>query len=225
MFGKIEQGMVYLFLGKMGAGKTTNAAKEIERFHKNGDTIWLYNMEVMDYPKIKKGMEHAPILKLEKFADLWGTGEGLLVADEILSSELNSREWKDLGREVGQAFTHMRKLHMTGILLAQSWQMVEVNARRISSYARKFEGSRFFGRYYGFTEYEIDDAGEIVKMPEVEYSAAVRGFRFIQRKIYDLFDTDRLVEGMRQKITFKSAVVSDPDRTWTTPDEWLAPRM
>jgi len=220
-FGKIEEGTVGLFTGKMGTGKTTNAAAEIDNFHKAGQPIWLYNMTVTDYPKIKNGREHAPILKLENFPDLWGAGDGLLVVDEVHSSPLNARDWKELQRETGSVFTHFRKLHMTGILLAQSWQMVEINCRRICTYARKHEGSRLWGHFYGYTEHAIDEAGEVLKGEEVEYHSVVRGWRWIKRSIYDLFDTDQLVDGMRRKVTFRSAVLSDPERTWTTPDEWL----
>jgi len=221
MFGSIPRGEIGLFLGKMGTGKTTNAASQIAEFHRMGVPIWLHNMEVTDYPKIKKGQEHAPILKLEKIEDLWGAGEGLFVIDEVLSTVLNSREWKDLPADIQKLMTHIRKLHLTGLLLAQSWQMVEINARRVSSYARKYDGSRLFGRLYHYTEHAIDDSGEILKGEEVEYHSVVRGFRIVWRHVYDLFDTDQLVDGMRKKIMYRSAVASDPNRTWTTPDEWL----
>lgn len=208
MFGAIEQGQVHIFNGKMGAGKTTNAAREVLDFHKRGQPVWT-NFPVKQYPDIGKKKKHAPIWLEPDLSGILAMDGGLYIIDEAYLT-LNSRKWKDLPDKVFTAFRHVRKLHMTVVVLSQSWGDIDVSVKRIASTVRMFEGGRFFGHWYDFVEYSIDEMGEIIKGEPVEYQSARPGFRLIGKKTYDIFDTDYLFDSLREKRTWKSAVLNEP---------------
>jgi len=208
MFGRIQEGQVHIFNGKMGAGKTTNGARELLDFHKRKMPVWV-NFPVRSYPEIGK-KKHAPIWFEDDLSGILAMEGGLYVIDEAYLS-LNSRKWKDLPDKVFTAFRHVRKLHMTVIVLSQSWGDIDISVKRIASSVRMFEGGKWFGTVYPYTEYAIDENGEIIKSEPVEYISAVKGFRLIGRKTYNIFDTDFLFDSLREKRTWKSAVIENPN--------------
>lgn len=190
MFGSLEEGKIYIFYGKMGSGKTTNAIRQLFTYHRASKPVWL-NFPILDYPRGKKGEPHAPIFYEADPAGILAMRGGLFIIDEAYLT-LNSREWANLPKAVFTAFTHVRKLHMTVVVIAQSWMRIDKSIREVASYAREFRGGSFFGRLYNYTEYEVDEMGEIVKGEPVEYRSALRGLTIIRKPMYDIFDTDYL---------------------------------
>lgn len=188
LFGKVQQGKITIFYGKMGSGKTTNAMAQVLDFHRRGLPVWV-NFPVIGTPTVRSVA--APISREDDPAGILHMRGGLYVIDEAYLT-LNSREWASLPKEVFTAFTHVRKLDMTVVIIAQSWMRIDKSIREVSSIAREFRGSSFFGRAYRYAEYEIDEMGEIIKGEPVEYRAAMPGFSVIGRKVYDAFDTDYL---------------------------------
>jgi len=188
MFGRIAHGKITIFYGKMGSGKTTNAMAQVLDFHRRGLPVWV-NFPVTKLP-VYKG-DPAPVWREDDPSGILSMRGGLYVIDEAYMT-LNSREWANLDKKVFTAFTHVRKLDMTVVVIAQSWMRIDKSIREVSAYAREFKGSTLFGRAYGFVEYAIDEMGEIVKSEPVEYRSAMPGFSLIGRKVYDAFDTDFL---------------------------------
>jgi len=200
MFGHVEQGKVHIFFGKMGSGKTSNAVYEIQHFHKKGMPVWVnFPLTVED--------EGAPIWYEPDVSGLLCMEGGLFVIDEAYMV-LNSRKWKDLSDEVFLAFTHVRKLNMTVIVIAQSWKRIDLSIRELATTAREFTGGSLFGRMYKSTEYEVDEAGEIIKLSnpllEIEKESR-RRWSFFGEKTYKAFDTDHLFTHIKRKKTWVSA--------------------
>lgn len=193
MFGHVEPEATTIFAGKTGTGKTTNAMNEILHFWRQGKPVWV-NFPIAKLPEWKsKKIIEQPIWYEEDPAGILAMRGGLFVLDEAYL-KLNARKWQDLKDDVFVAFTHVRKLHMTVIVIAQSWMTIDVNVRRIAKNARLFHGSKFFGRLYNFEEYEINELGEIIKQPEPEYETAHRSFSLVPKATYEAFDTDYLFQ-------------------------------
>lgn len=245
MFGTIEEGLTYIFYGKKGSGKTTAAVSEILRFHKNGNPVWV-NFPIVQTPSTKGGLTlPAPILreddpagllsmgitKLESsgeytsmapFGDPLGPAGGLFVIDEAYQT-LNSRKWADLNPETFLGFTHGRKLHMTVIIIAQSYMRIDKSIREVCDKAREHHGIGLFGFLGGYTEYDVDELGDIIKAQPSEYVDHRTGKRWINKKAYKAFDTDHLFGHRFKPRTWKSAIVPPP--AWpASPSPKVAPR-
>jgi len=186
IFGKVAEGKISIFYGKMGSGKTTNAMSQVMDFWNKGKPVWV-NFPISKLPK-KKG-EESPIYFEDDPEGILSMREGLYVIDEAYL-KLNSRNWANLPPAVFVAFTHVRKLHMTVIVIAQSWMRIDKSIREVSTFAREFHGGKVFGKLYDFTEYQIDEMGDIIKGVPVEYQSAKGGFSLIRKSVYDAFDTD-----------------------------------
>lgn len=197
MFGAVNQGGISIFYGKMGSGKTTNAVAQILDFHKRGLPVWCnFHVDVPD--------GDAPIHYETDPEGILSMRGGLFVLDEAYLM-LNSREWASLPKNVFVAFTHVRKLDMTVIVIAQSWMRIDKSIREVSSFAREFRGSSLLGRLYNFVEYEINEMGEIIKGLPVEYEAASKGLSIIRKRVYESFDTDEMFGGAPVPRTWTSA--------------------
>jgi len=192
-FGRVQEGCISIFYGKMGSGKTANAMAQVLDFHRRGMPVWV-NFPIVKVPDASRS--RSPIYREDDPAGILHMQDGLFVIDEAYLT-LNSREWANLPKAVFTAFTHVRKLHMTVIVIAQSWMRIDKSIREVSAYAREFHGSSLFGRMYGYKEYEVDEMGEIIKSEPIEYRSAVRGFSIIRRPVYDAYDTDFLFSGSR----------------------------
>jgi len=218
MFGDIEEGKIYIFYGKMGSGKTTNAMRQVLSFHARGAPVWV-NFPILKLPPT---VDSAPVYYEPDPEGILEMRGGLYVLDEAYLT-LNSRDWASLSKKVFTAFTHVRKLDMTVIIIAQSWMRIDKSIREVTSRARQFQGSAFFGRVYPFTEYEVDEVGEIIKTEPVEYQTAMKAFSLIGRKVYDAFDTEYLFNSHTPKKSWPSAIGWTPE---PDPDEivWVAPR-
>jgi len=201
MFGKIHEGTITIFYGKMGSGKTTNAMAQVLDFHRRGLPVWV-NFPIVRLPV---SSSTAPIWYEEDPEGILSMRGGLYVIDEAYL-KLNSRKWATLPEAVFLAFTHCRKLDMTIIVIAQSWMRIDKSIREISSLAREFRGSKFFGRMYDYVEYEIDEMGEIIKQEPVEFRAAKPGFSLIRKSVYDAFDTDYLFSKAPVEKLWKTAL-------------------
>jgi len=188
MFGRVARGKITIFYGKMGSGKTTNAMAQVLDFHRRGLLVWV-NFPVSKLPTPKGSV--APVWREDDPSGILSMRGGLYIIDEAYMT-LNSREWANLKKEVFTAFTHVRKLDMTVVIIAQSWMRIDKSIREVSAYAREFKGSSLFGRAYGYVEYAIDEMGEIIKSEPVQYRSAMPGFSLIGRNVYDAFDTDYL---------------------------------
>jgi len=204
MFGDIEEGKIYIFYGKMGSGKTTNAIAEVERFHRNNMPVWV-NFPLVKEPRTKKDWEPQPVYFEDDPSGILSMRGGLFVIDEAYLT-LNSREWANLPKKVFTAFTHVRKLHMTVIIIAQSWMRIDKSIREVTTIAREFKGGSFLGAMYNFTEYEVDELGDIIKSEPKEYASASKGFSLIGRKTYQLFDTDYMFQDTKERKTWPSAI-------------------
>jgi len=198
MFGKILTGCIYIFYGKMGSGKTSNAMKHVLDFHRKNKTVWI------NFP-INHVDGSAPIYLEEDPAGILCMRDGLFVIDEAYMT-LNSREWQNLPKAVFTAFTHVRKLHMSVIVIAQSWMRIDKSIREVATYAREFKGSSLFGKLYQYNEYEINEVGEIIKTPALEYETATKGMTIMKRNVYDSFDTDYLFSEVAPLKHWSSAV-------------------
>lgn len=187
--GEIEEGKIYIYYGKMGSGKTTNAMLQVMKFYKRGSPVWI-NFPLIDLPD-RKGEEGKD--KMVWYEDdpsgILSMRHGLFVIDEAYMT-LNSREWQNLPKSVFTAFTHVRKLDMTVIIIAQSWMRIDKSIREVASYAREFKGSSLFGKMYSYVDYEIDEMGDIIKKPPMEYETAIKGFSIVKKEVYNSFDTD-----------------------------------
>jgi len=188
----------------MGSGKTTNAIAEVERFHRNNMPVWV-NFPLVKEPRRKKDWEPQPVYFEDDPAGILSMRGGLFVIDEAYLT-LNSREWAALPKKVFTAFTHVRKLHMTVIIIAQSWMRIDKSIREVTTIAREFKGGSFLGSMYNFTEYEVDELGDIVKSEPKEYESASKGFSLIGRKTYELFDTDYMFQDTKERKTWPSAI-------------------
>jgi hypothetical protein len=202
-FGAINEGQIYIFYGKMGSGKTTNATREILRFWRRGDPVWV-NFPIDKLPERKDTFD-SPIYFEPDPAGILSMRDGLYVIDEAYL-KLNSRNWKNLSEEIFTAFTHIRKLGMTCIIIAQSYKRIDVSIREVSSIARQFKGASYLGRVYPYIEYEIDEMGDIIKGEPVEFRAAHQGFSFVRKETYAAFDTDHLFDDNPPKKTWVSAI-------------------
>lgn len=190
--GEVEEGKIYIFYGKMGSGKTTNAMLQVVKFHKRGQPVWV-NFPLVSLPP-RKGADPTEPCRVWFEPDPSGILSmrgGLFVIDEAYLT-LNSREWQNLDKRVFTAFTHVRKLHMTVIIVAQSWMRIDKSIREVASYAREFRGSSLFGRLYQYVDYEVDETGDIVKKPPAEYETAMRGASIVGKSVYASFDTDQM---------------------------------
>jgi len=65
-----------------------------------------------------------------------------------------------------------------------------------------------FGHKYDFTEYEVNEAGEIIKQEEREFETARRGMSIFKKNVYDAYDTDHMSREMFKPKTWKSAIVA-----------------
>jgi hypothetical protein len=131
--------------------------------------------------------------------------EGFVGLDEAALVKGN-REFAKFTKEDLAAFVNIRKLHLTAQIIAQGFAMTDLNIRRVATDVRIYEGGKLGGRLYPFTEYAVDENGEIIKNDEeVEYLSARRGRRFFTRDLYDLYDTDHLFADAPAK-TWPSAV-------------------
>jgi len=204
MFGNLPPQQIAIFYGKMGSGKTTNAMREALRYHAQGSPVWV-NFPIVKLPKWKRRDEEPDIWFEDDPAGILSMRHGLFVIDEAYMT-LNSREWANLPKSVFTAFTHVRKLNMTVIVIAQSWMRIDKSIREVASTAREFRGSSLFGRAYAFTDYEVDELGDIVKGEPVEYAGAHRGFSIVRKRVYEAFDTDYLFEREPPKKHWTSAV-------------------
>jgi len=200
-FGSVEEGKIYIFYGKMGSGKTTNAMRQVLDFHSKGMPVWV-NFPIVKLPRAKT---NAPVWFEEDPAGILSMRDGLYVIDEAYMT-LNAREWANLPKAVFTAFTHVRKLHMTVIVIAQSWMRIDKSIREVTTYAREFRGSSVFGKLYQYTEYEVDEMGDIIKGEPVEYASAMPGLSLIRKKVYDAFDTDFLFNDKAFPRDWKSAI-------------------
>jgi len=207
MFGDISRGRIYIFYGKMGSGKTTNALREVVRFYMEGRPVWV-NFPIAKLPTRKKGADVGVWFEDDPEGIL-SMRHGLFVIDEAYMT-LNSREWASLSKKVFTAFTHVRKLNMTVIVIAQSWMRIDKSIREVSSVARQFHGGSFMGKLYNYTEYAIDEMGEIIKGEEVEYATAHKGFSFIRSRVYESFDTNHLFDTMQEQKRWPSAIGYKP---------------
>lgn len=218
MLGDIQEGCLTIFYGKMGSGKTTNAMKEVLRFWRRGSPVWV-NFPITELPKAK-GSE-LDIWREDDPAGIVSMRHGLFVLDEAYMT-LNSREWAALPKPVFTAFTHLRKLDMTCIVIAQSWMRIDKSIRELASYAREFRGSALFGYWYDYTEYEVDELGDIVKQEPREYAAARRSFSIVMPQVYRAFDTDYLFTKEGPPKRWESAIIKRPAKPVAAPP---SPRM
>lgn len=209
MFGNIEEGKIYIFYGKMGSGKTTNAVREVIRFWKRDLPVWV-NFPITTLPEKKKKEEgESPIYFEADPEGILSMRDGLYVIDEAYMT-LNSREWANLPKAVFTAFTHVRKLNMTVIIIAQSWMRIDKSIREVTSIAREFRGANLFGRMFNFVEYEVDEMGDIVKSEAQEYRTAHGGFSLVRKEVYGAFDTDHLFGEKPPPKTWASAIGYNP---------------
>jgi len=201
MFGKIVREKITFLDGKMGAGKSANAVACLHEFHREGLPAWV-NFPILKEPKTKK---EAPIWFEEDPRNLYAMRGGLFIIDEA-SLVKNNRDFANFSKADLLAFTSVRKLHMTVLVIAQSFDMTDLNIRRVGSFVRQFEGQRFGGKIYPYTEYEIDRRGEIVKAPPIEYESAKRRFSIVKKEIYDTYDTDYLFGGPPPNMKWQNAI-------------------
>lgn len=201
MFGTIEEQCIHIFYGKMGSGKTTNAMKQVLRFYQRGSPVWV-NFPIVKVPKTK---HETDIWYEADPAGILSMRHGLFVIDEAYMT-LNSREWAALPKAVFTAFTHVRKLDMTIIVIAQSWMRIDKSIREVASYARMFTGGTMFGRVYPYVDYAIDEMGDIIKTEAVEYNTARRGTSLVRKRVYEAFDTDYLFENKPPAKHWPSAI-------------------
>lgn len=217
MFGNLAPQQIAIFYGKMGSGKTTNAMREVLRFHQMGCPVWV-NFPIVKMPKWKKKDMELPVWFEDDPAGILSMRHGLFVIDEAYMT-LNAREWQNLPKSVFTAFTHVRKLDMTVIVIAQSWMRIDKSIREVASVAREFHGGSMFGRIYNFTEYEIDEMGDIIKGDPVEYRSAHLGMSFVRKRVYDAFDTDYLFSAEPPTKRWESAI------GYTSPGTGLLPLL
>jgi len=204
MFGDVQQQAISIFYGKMGAGKTSNAVAQVLSFHHRGLPVWV-NFPINKITERPRVREIAPIWFEDDPSGILSMRGGLFVIDEAYL-KLNSRKWATLPEEVFVAFTHTRKLDMTIIVIAQSWMRIDKSIREVSSFAREFHGGKFFGRLYDFTEYEIDEMGEIIKGEPVEYASAHKGFTLFGKSVYEAYDTNEMFGKQPVQKLWKSAI-------------------
>jgi len=200
MFGHVEEGKVHIFFGKMGSGKTTGAVHEIIKFYKKGLPIWV-NFPIQCLPERSYKLE-SPVWLCKDPADILHMRGGLFVLDEAYLT-LNARNWKDLDPKVHQAFAMCRKLGMTVIVIAQSWKRIDLTIRELATTARMYEGSSWLGYKYNYTDYDVDEAGDIVKTRfegQVDESDSRRGMALVGRAVYKAFDTDFLFAPLPQNV-------------------------
>jgi len=205
MFGKIVREKITFLDGKMGAGKSANAVACLHEFHRDGMTVWV-NFPIVKEPTTKRP---ADIWYEEDPRNLYAMRDGLFIIDEA-SLVKNNRDFANFSKADLLAFTSVRKLHMTVLVIAQSFDMTDLNIRRVGSFVRQFEGQRFGGKIYPYTEYEIDRRGEIIKAPPVEYESAKRSFSIVKKEVYETYDTDYLFGGPPPNMRWSSAIEFDP---------------
>lgn len=209
MLGSIHPEIIYIFYGKMGSGKTTNAVKQLLDFRSAGKTCWV-NFPIKEVPVWKNKKKVEPNVWFEDDpSGILSMRDGLYVIDEAYMV-LNSREWANLSKAVFTAFTHTRKLNMTVIVIAQSWMRIDKSIREVATVARQFEGASVFGRLYRYTDYLIDEMGEIIKTEPVEYRTADKGLSVVRKRVYDAFDTDYLFSKEPPPREWRSAIGLNP---------------
>jgi len=109
MLGTIYPEIIYIFFGKMGSGKTTNAVKQILDFRSKGKTVWV-NFPIKELPVWKsKKVEEPKVYYEDDPEGILCMRDGLYVIDEAYLY-LNSRDWQNLSKKVFTAFTHVRKI-------------------------------------------------------------------------------------------------------------------
>jgi len=203
--GQVEQGKIHIFFGKMGSGKTSNAVHQMLRWHEAGKTVWC------NFPVNETAVStNAPFYREDDPAGILSMRDGLYVIDEAYMT-LNAREWANLPKHVFTAFTHVRKLHMTVIVIAQSWMRIDKSIREVTSRARRFEGGSLFGRRYRFVDFEVDELGEIVKpLEEREIIDERAGSSWFGKRVYQSYDTDNLFGESVPPRKWESAVRKSP---------------
>lgn len=206
-FGSVATGRIYIFYGKMGSGKTTNAVREVIRYWKENKPVWV-NFPITQLPE-KKSEEISPIYFEDNPEGILSMRGGLFVIDEAYMT-LNSREWATLPKSVFTAFTHVRKLEMTVIIIAQSWMRIDKSIREVTTIAREFKGSSMFGRVFNFVEYEVDELGDIVKSEPREYLSAHKSFSLVKKEVYNAFDTSHLFGPEPKEKVWASAIGYNP---------------
>jgi len=201
MFGEIALNKITFFAGKMGAGKTSNSVAALMDFHRRGLPTWS-NFPIALEPRTKKP---APMYFEEDPRNLYAMRGGLYIIDEA-SLVKNNRDFANFTKADLLAFTSVRKLHMTVLVIAQSFEMTDLNIRRVGSFARIFKGGHLGGRVYPFTEYEIDEQGQIIKGEPVEYITARKSVKMFSKEVYKTYDTDYLFGGDPPPMEWASAI-------------------
>jgi hypothetical protein len=191
--GKIAYKTV-IFFGKMGAYKTTAAAKEVMKANKNGLTVWV-NFPLRDW---KGRNKKAPCYFTDDLLDVPYMEDGLFVYDEAYRG-LNSRKWRELNEKIHVAFMHIRKRHMNVVVIAQSWKRIDSSIREVAEFARLFEGSSYFGYRVHFQDFPINEEGEIVKPTDVRVEPATEGNYWHPQAAFPVFNTDFMFDQVGKK--------------------------
>lgn len=217
LMGAVAFEKAYIFYGKKGSGKTSNATAQILHFVRLGLPVWV-NFPIVKLPVWTE--KYNPIIyRFDDPSDLLDMRGGLMVLDEAYL-KVNSRKWADLPPTVFEAFTHARKLKdkdhwyseneqvgMTTILIAQSWKRIDLSLREVTDFAREYDGRRLLGLTWSFTEYEVNEVGDIIKSLPSEYEDSRTMLALLPSGTQDAFDTDHLFTGIGKKGTWKSAIL------------------
>lgn len=170
---------ITMHTGRPGTGKTYCLTKNVIKYLKKGETVWINYKLSKDIEEKYKGK----IFYWKKMSDLLHLREGIIAIDEA-HIYFNSRKWKNLDEEFLRLLAQHRKkgLHIEGTV--QHVNRIDVVLRELIDFWYTYENGFFF-----FIRWEFD----LDQDKQKRYPLSKRWI-WKSKKIYNAYDTLETIE-------------------------------
>ena len=169
--------MINIYVGKPGMGKTYTLVKKAYKFINEGKNI--YSNFYMNFNKMPLKDNHGQIFFWQDILEIVPIKTGEIFIDEA-QIYMNSREWKDLPKQVQYKLQQHRK---HGVNIHGAVQ----NIKRIDKVCREIVNSVFeikrIGKLFIAKEFDIED------IDKTRRSNLSLSFYFLNKKLANCYDT------------------------------------
>jgi len=135
---KFDKNIFRVFSGLQGSGKSYHAALEAYKWIKKGGRV--YSNGVLDFRKYFPNLPHENIRIYDSVEDIIYFRNSLIIFDEG-HIQLDSRDWKELGKTARILLSQLRKLGNKIILISQDFDRLDTIPRDLTEVV--YEHHRF----------------------------------------------------------------------------------
>ncbi len=177
---------IYCYVGLPGQGKTLSMVEKLYQLKKEFPQAKIYTNFGFRF-------QHGHIDDWHQLVELQNGEDGIIFAIDEIQNTFSSRKWKNFPMEMLSLITQNRKQAKQFLCTAQSFDMIDINFRRICNYiveCRNLSNRWIFQRAFLPDEYKVKDG---------VYTPRRRAWRYsfiADNKIYYSYDTYKIIESM-----------------------------